>query len=697
MILVWEALKKTCEQNTQLMDSTNAMADSSCASSPKVANMPNSRLIYIFPCVLAATFAILSLLGISGTSIGVLNSDPPSQSSRSHVIAGTPQTIRSDEWDVQTPLIVAQSHSGFSQTMGVGLGVHDLSVIYDIPTRSWSTIFKPWDVFPLFLSLDQGFAARWWAMSFILIIGIYALLLELTGRLDLAVFLSLGFWLSPFFQWWYLDISICTVGLGAFALLFLLRAIRSEGYLKFVRNLVGAIYFAVAFSLIIYPPFQIPVIIVLAFVGIADVGLNISSKSIRWKRVVITLGVTGVASVSILALFYLENRNAIRAINNSVYPGQRRSLGGQASLLQLLSAPFGLTLSRFGNGLSETNQSEISSFLLFGPFVLLQLFRTGLKSLDRRSRWLLTGASVSFGLIFTWYLIGLPNIIAGLFLLNRVPVGRSIIGIGIAGLLMIAIFSSADISSNHQSEVESSSSGRLKLWKVRSLSLGAVLCGLVVFVTYVWGGEILKVTSPDIHLNSHTIILFSLMAAIVIGLFAAQSIRLGGISFLIFGIITAAVVNPLYIGLRPLTESSLATDLEAISKHYALSSERVWLSYAGANVSDPLEASGLPTVNAVQLYPDSSFWVSVLGGTSSSSIWNRYAHVSFVSGTEGSKPKVNLISADSFSFTFDPCGPTATKLHLGFFISQEIMNNSCFVKVSSISYQGATYQVYRRQ
>jgi hypothetical protein len=655
------------------------------------------RRSLIFPVILVVAFSIMSALGISGTSTGVIDSASGTGSVQTSLISGTPQAIRSDEWNVQTPLIVAQSHVDFNKAMAVGLGTHDLSVTYDIPTRDWSTFFKPWDLFPLFLNLEQGFAARWWAMSFLLIVGLYALILELTERLDLAIFLSIGFFLSPFIQWWYLDITLCSIGFGTFLLFFVLRAIKSDSVAKSFWYSVGAAYSAVGFTLIFYPPFQVPVSLVIAFLGASAIGSNASRNSTGWKRVgLVLLGVAGSASV-VLAVFYLENRTAIKAISDTVYPGRRRISGGHTSILQLLSAPYGLALARQGlSALKTSNQSEISSFLLLGPFIILQVFRLRLSSFERRSKWLLVGATLSFSLLFLWYLVGLPSFLAEITLLNRVQPSRSLIGVGLAGILITAVYCGAQISPQPTKTGMTALRIPAKANMPDPLAIGAIFCGAISFVVYLWGGQLISGTFPGLDLGAHKLLLFSGLASLTIGLFAARKVFLGGIVFLLFAVTTGGFVNPFYVGLKPLSGSTLTSSLSSIANQGKGRPNQVWVSYAGANVDNPLEASGLATINAVQIYPDSGFWVSTMGNDSSSKVWNRYANVVYAPEPDGSKSSVSLLRQDAIIFAFDPCGSTSEKLHLGYFISEATMTNSCLSLKRAIHYQGQKYLIYIR-
>ena len=145
---------------------------------------------------------------------------------------------------------------------------------------------------------------------------------------------------------------------------------------------------------------------------------------------------------------YYVHVPAIKAINDTAYPGNRHVTGGGTSILQMLSAPFGLALSGSSvNGvhtLGSTDQENISSFILLGPFVLVQLLWLRLRAFTTRWNYLLFGSAGVFVVFFVWYRVGLPSIVAHLLLLNKVEPERMIFGVGVAGILLMALFCAAE-------------------------------------------------------------------------------------------------------------------------------------------------------------------------------------------------------------------------------------------------------------
>ena len=660
----------------------------------KVPLLSKNRSVWVFPLLLVIAMVVLTSLSISGTSIGAIGGNSPSDSNNASLLAGTPRSIRSDEWNVITPLIVEQGRVGFSSSLKVGLGQHDLNVIGDVPTTNWSTIFRPWNIPSLFLNSSQGFAIRWWLLSLLLITASYALVFEFSRRIDLAIFISLGIWLSPFFQWWYAPGTLAVVGTAFFAFFFFVRTLRSRGLPLLVYTLL-TVWAGVAFVIVLYPPFQIPVGIILIFLAIAELGYLVQSRSIRKIRLLVT--VTGIAVLTFLILgaWYLENQTTISAINGTVYPGHRLSPGGDAVLSNVLSAPFGLQLSLHGAlGLVTINQSEISSFLILGPFVLIGLIFVKLNQLDLRSRWILGMLSISLAIFILWMFVGLPSSLAKLLLLSSSPGPRVVIGLGLTGFLMTAVFCAALANSTQTLPKHRKRSWHLPI-ELR-ITAGGFICGVISFAIYAWAGQQIRSGNPNLGLSPIELVALSLLAALTTSFLISARIRSGGVLLVVFSLLAGITVNPLYRGLEPLSQSKIINNLKTLASQQSDASKQVWVSLGGQYVTVLLTASGLPTLNAVQLYPDHNFWNSYLPGSTDDSIWNRYAQPLFSLGPEGSKNSVSLLQADLIKLTFDPCGHQAREFRIGFYLSSSPLNASCLSNKGSEEYQGATVYIYSR-
>jgi hypothetical protein len=667
------------------------------------------RLAY--PAVLLVAVMVLSLLDLSGTSIGMLRYTPGRPIVDPSLVVGTPRGDRSDEWAVVTPLIVAQFHHGFPRFSNDSIGRHDDAVIPDLPARDWPTMFKPWDV-PLLVSLNHGFAARWWLMSFVLLVGIYLLLLELTDRTALSVLLSLGLWLSPFFHWWYDPGSLVTVGFGALATGALLYGLRATSRPRRWAWLALAAYGAVGFVLVLYPPFQIPVAVVLAAVAGGEIVGALRERRLAVTRIVADVGLVAGVCVIALAAWYLHVRGAIAAINGTVYPGHRGSTGGGTSSMQLLSAPFGVQLASHGDRLQGTNQSEISSFLLLGPFAIVQAFWLGFRRFSVRFTYTFALTATAFTLVAAWYLVGLPSIVGKVLLLDRTPGPRAIIGIGVGGVILMALLCGARFRTDAPPEaapetplddgppaptIESRRERRRWRRLRRRVIAGAALCGLACFALYLWGGLHLAHLEPSLGLSTAMVLAFSLASAVVVFLLCGRMVVAGGIALVLLGAVVSLPANPLYRGLGELTRSPVLPVFAAEAASPPDAAHRVWLSYepGGSALTDVLEASGLQSLAVASVYPDAPAWRILDPNGRSADAWNRYANLYFTPAPDGAPVAIHLDQADRVRITLDPCGPVAGRLGVGFVVTTRPLTNSCLTLDRALD-QGGMIYIYRR-
>lgn len=650
--------------------------------------------ILVFPLILFVITIILSSLSISGTSIGVLEGNPTQDFHLPHVIAGAPRTVRSDEWNVITPIIVEQSRGGFSSQLQIGLGAHNLNVIGDVPTTNWSTLFRPWDLPSLVLGSTQGFASRWWLLSLLLIFGSYALILELTDRIDLSIYFSLGIWLSPFFQWWYASGTLATVGMGFLALFFVLRALRSTRYALLGYSL-GAAWASVGFVFVLYPPFQIPVALIIGSVAVGEIGHLVQSRQFAWKRTLTAGAGIGAAVVALVAAWFVGNSVTISEITGTIYPGHRTLTGGGAILGNVLSAPFGLELALHGaNALVATNQSEISSFLILGPFALIQFFFIRRSQLDLRSKWIFGMLSIAFLVFAAWMFVGLPTVIARLLFLDQVGPGRAIIGLGLSGFLMLAVLTGSVLRSHRHEAGHKNRSW----YSVDDLStvIGGAICGVLALAMYLWAGSKLQAENPALGLSMLQVVLLSGFAGATIGFLAGCRIKIGGVLLILLSLSAGIVVNPFYQGLEPLSQSKIIQSFSALASKQQDPGKKKWVALEGTPVPDLLTASNLPTVNAVQLFPDQQFWKGFVPGKSAATIWNRYANLVFSAGAAGSHNMVSLLQTDQIRVSFDPCGYGANELQVGFYVSPVPMTGACLTLQEQQTYLKTPVYVYSR-
>lgn len=150
--------------------------------------------IWLFPLLLTAALFILTACKISGSSLGIYQTLFYGHSQKDPALLfNKPREIRSDEWVVNTQMVIAQKNNDFKRiNQNIGHG-QDMSVVIDAPYREWSQVFRPQNWAFFVLPLEQAFAFKWWLLAYLLMLSCYFLVLALLpGRRLLAAALATG-------------------------------------------------------------------------------------------------------------------------------------------------------------------------------------------------------------------------------------------------------------------------------------------------------------------------------------------------------------------------------------------------------------------------------------------------------------------------------------------------------------------------
>jgi hypothetical protein len=213
---------------------------------------------------------------------------------------------------------------------------------------------------------------------------------------------------------------------------------------------------------------------------------------------------------------------------------------------------------------------------------------------------------------------------------------------------------------------------------------------------YLWAGRQFIGNFPELKLGLWSVGLFSAGAAIVVWLTSARKVVAGGIAMVLFGAVVSLPANPLYQGLGALTSAPLLSTFNKAAAHPADPKNKVWLSYGGSSINDVLLASGLPTLNAADIYPDAAAWKILDPKGKKEYAWNRYANIVYVPGETATAPVITLLQATVVEVKFDPCGTAASKLHIGFIVSLAPVANSCLTLDTKTNYLGTDVYIYTR-
>ena len=635
---------------------------------------------HALPIIAAAVLLTLTLLRLSGTSVGLYNvayygPDVKDQD----LIANHPRSIRSDELLFNTPYIVGQVKNGSPATSDSPGIAQNMSVITDAPYKEWSILFRPqnWSFF--FMPLEYAFAFKWWLLGLLLIVSCYYLCLELLpGKRLWASLISLGVFFSPFVQWWYQISTTACLFYSFFAILLVIKLLKPKISSR-RRILLGSLlsYVLACFGVILYPPFQIPCVLIAAafllgyYLEEYRKG-SFKQHASRLAPVVISAGV----AVIILILFVLTRMPVVEAVTNTAYPGKRIILSGGYNISHFFSsylAPFFQSDTRATG--YPLNQSEASRFFILSPFLLvpsaLLIWRNFRKK--RALPWALLFINLALILLLCRLFFPHFNFIFHALQLSSTPLNRLMLGFGLLGVLQIILLS------------------RLKdpapSWCQWSSSALAFIISLIAGIKL---GSRYSEFVPGLAV---IIFLSLLMGAIVWCLQQKGRGATIGLSLLLaLSFVSTCNVNPIYRGLKPLTDSAIAKAI-----HQTGDNKDSWAVADTRLLAMQPFADGRRMLTGVYAYPQPDVWKSLNSEDAPANTYNRFAHtiLQLDPGNSSAKTTLNLVADDYFTINTGECSPFLRQSGVDYIITMHELTSSCTDKVNHIIYPQLDFYIYK--
>lgn len=624
----------------------------------------------------------LGMLRVSGSSIGVYATENGASEDSAGVVAGPPRAIRWDEWAVRAPWLLRQLERGLPQRVAGAVGTHDAGVLTDVPTDGWEVLLRPHTAPYRVLDAERAFALEWWTLVAVQLLGVYALIVALTGRIAISASAAALITLSPATQWWTYPPTFTTIGYGSFATALLLCAYRATGRRRRLALSVLAGLALAAFLAALYPPWQIGTALVLVPIGVASVVPDLRQRASRSRALpslAIVLAVTLGLGGGLFALFVASHGDAIEAISSTVYPGQRRTTEGGGTTLPIL---FGSAFDYFSSSkpfslVNGTNQSESSSALpLLLPVAVASLALLARGRVNGPgSAWPLFGSLVGGGVVAAWMLLPVPAGIGRFLLLTRVPGPRLLLPFGFAGAVALALLVS------HQRE----SGNCLSRWEIFP---GIALLAAAL----TWGAKSYSVEGKHVDLRLAGAFGLVVLVGVALSLGRRPLVGLGVLALFTFW--QATLINPVQVGLSPLTEGRLRAVVDSLRRDAP--EDAGWIGFSvDPTVKGTLTAAGVNNLSGVSPYPDRAAWRILDPQLAAEQMWNRYAHVSFVPGAPGSAPGFALRSLDHLAVTVDPCSPALRTLGARFAVTQGFEIGGCVRPLAKVPYGKSYVMVYR--
>jgi hypothetical protein len=634
-----------------------------------------TKSTWAFPLALLIPLGILTALEIHGSSIGMYdryfygsNHDDPD------LLYGEPQAIRSDEWLVTTPYTVSQARNGFPRiNPDIGYGQDMSATPANVPYREWSIFFKPSNLAFFFLPLENAFAFQWWITAYLLIVSCYLLVLELVPRQrGFAVLLSISLFLSPFVHWWYSASTLLSLALPLFALVVYIRLLRVERPVHRVGLALLLSYILTCFVLIMYPPFQIACGVATAFVAVGFLMEHIKEKGLRQAlRPLVYIG-GGILLAGVVTLvFFVTRLEIIRTIVNTAYPGARITNGGDYEALFLFSTHL-LPLVQSSSRASQyfSNQSEVSNFFYFAPFLIIPSVYLLFRDIRRSGTtdFPLLFVTVGITLVTLRVLIPGGNWFYRMFLLDKVPGARLLVGLGLLGFLQLVLLFRRYISGNWASS--------------RTVTWGA---GIATLSTFLFAGFQIKERFPGFISNPFLITGLSAVISSIVLLYLKGYFRLATLILLVFSVASVFRIHPIYRGLDPLINTNIGRQLRSIGD-----GDGAWVVIHDLVLEHQPMQQGLQSFSGVYAYPQLSIWRGLDPEADEAEVYNRYGHVSF--STE--LTSFELFQPDHFGVPFDGCSRFVHENRIRFVLSSTQVSDDCLTLERIVRYPAVDVFIY---
>jgi hypothetical protein len=624
-------------------------------------------------------FVVLVALGWNGSSDGAIRDRLEGDSPDPRRVFGEPNLLRSDEWFVITPYVVSQDNHDFPQVNPDAQGGTDVSVFSAVPYRDWSTVFRPQFWGFLVLPLDQGFAFCWWFPVLLLGLATYALVLGLCpNRPGLAAAAAGVMVASPFVQWWFLTITLASLGWATAVAASFVWLDRVAGSRRATVGLLALIAGATAALLmVLYPAFEIPC----AWVAVAiAVGWTFRADAVGEMRArvhrLLTAGAAGAVGAALFGLFVLTRWDVVQTVADTEYPGRREVPTGGGHVSTLFTGFLGARLRSYvllPEFLGD-NASEASSFVFIGLFLaipavwlLVRARRHGL-GIDGLLVALLGTLALFLGHLF----VPGVDILAKLTLLSLVPVRRLDIGIGLLSLVLaVAVIR----------EIERQSI-RPPWWLVG-------LTGTVCLAALVRTGQVVEWSAPSWSGSVGDWLPLALAVTLIVVVAARGYGSMALACLAVFSAVATFRVHPVQDGVYDARDTAIGRTITRVDA----TAPGGWLAVGDAVTLAMLAEQPVLRVNGTALYPDFDDWTELDPDAEDHQIYNRYAHIMVT--TNPNAPALATQRSEIVEVRLDACGAWVQNRVRHLVVEHQIpIDDGCLRLRETVSMPTATYDIY---
>lgn len=547
-------------------------------------------------------FLLLVLGKFNGSSYGMWNTyiEPNYPISSLNPIMAPIRAIRSDEWFVNSMHVLSEFKNDFSYYNSFSRGVFtDMFISLPVPIKSIMIITKPFLIGYLFLGKDYGMSFYWWGRLIVLFLVTFEFFRIFTNdnrKLSLLGTILVTF--SPAIFWWYSQYLVEQLIGGNLAIIMFYYLLNSKK--KKILYSIGLGFGFLIFFFTLYPAWLVPLgyfYLILAIYILYEYHKKekIKLKDLSYLLIPISM------FIIFLIIFFMKSYDTYKIISNTVYPGQRISLGNEG-FKNLFYYPISILLP-YKN---IDNPCDLATFYSFLPLVFCYGIYVLIKERKKlKENYLLLSIILLIFFLSSFTIFKVPSILAKITLLANVTGKRLSVIISFIGVFAMIII--------YNKEIKLSSKEKKLMFVFSSL------CAIVtILITK-------KVISDTLVLNNKDLLMAFIVLLILSWCFILPNNvtkKVFAIGIVIISIISTIWVNPLMKGFNGIYEKPIVKELKKYQNE-----DTKWLILDSFVLPNYFLANGLKVVNSTNVYPNMDFYHLLDQDKEYEDIYNRYAHV----------------------------------------------------------------------
>lgn len=584
-------------------------------------------------------FILCMIFRIHGSSVGVFEQVFPDKIDNlvSGQIIGQARGLRSDEYNVQLPYYFSQYYNNYSLTsQQMSLAGQDMIIGYNAPVKDITMIAKPFTLGYLLFGNEIGLSWYWCSkLILFLLVSYEAFSIMTKNNKKFSVLGSFLVVFSPAMQWWFsphmYDVFFWSTSLYVLGYYFFVARDKWFKWLVTILSLCGIVGFVIA----LFPSLQVA--LGLIALSLLIVTLVRDKEIITFKKNDITRIVIVVIGVGlILGRYAFSSLEEITLLNSTVYPGNRISTGGGATLEMFF---FDITnLLTPYKDINILNNCEISRFfhlgmlfVLYFPFMLYKWKKNNYKKSYNMAIGILLIITIIIEVIFL--VIGFPEWLAKITLfsyINRMNLVYSF------SALLFTIWSIDAISKNKE------------LQNIRYGTVCLVIFALLYYKSIAPSSFEYITTITNIPWVPKVFFIFVIGIFILIGILVfINNMEMSTYLLIALTIFSTWTINPIVKGTSAITNNKIYPNIQEIVNK----DDSNWLSIGTMLEQNYLITAGAKCLNAVNFYPDYGKWKLIDPELKNDYFYNRYIHM--IVALTSDETSYNLITPDSIQINLN--------------------------------------------